>query len=81
MPQETSPETPPTPATTDEIGALTDRELLVRVAKIADHLDVMVHDIHGWARTAAPLLDRIGSSAAARLFSGPKRNGHGHGSR
>lgn len=57
---------------------LTDRELLVRIVKVAEHLDPMIHEIHGWASAAAPLLERFGHSRAAALFAGkPKRGGSG----
>lgn len=52
---------------------------------MGEHLDVMAHEaaqklerIHGWAETAAPLLERVGHSRAAALFAGkPKRGGSG----
>jgi hypothetical protein len=45
--------------------SLSDRELLVRTYKILRHLDPMVHEVHGWAARAAPLLERFGGFKAA----------------
>lgn len=44
---------------------MTDRELQIRGIKILEHLDVMVHEVHGWARQAAPLMERFGGFKAA----------------
>jgi hypothetical protein len=66
-------ETPPPVPPDDE---LTDRELLLRLHRMGQHLDILVHeshqmitDIHGWARQAAPLLEQVGHSRAAALFT------------
>jgi hypothetical protein len=54
---------------------MTDRELLLRGARVLDHLDVMIHEVHGWAQQAAPLLERFGGFKAAI------GKGFGHGRR
>lgn len=72
MAEQTPRETP--------IEDLSDRQLLVRVVKIAEHLDIMAHethgwsrDIHGWAGKAAPLLERFGAGRAIFTRKGPNR--------
>jgi hypothetical protein len=62
---DTPPETP--------LETLTDHELLVRLAKIADHLDPMVHEIHGLAMRAAPLLNRVPNFKSALNLGGKRR--------
>jgi hypothetical protein len=47
------------------LESLTDRELLLRLVKHADHLDPLVHEMHQWASQAAPLLERFGGFKAA----------------
>jgi hypothetical protein len=52
-----SPETP--------LETLSDREILLRIAKIVDHWDPLIHEVHQWAGRAAPLLDRVGGFGRA----------------
>lgn len=55
------------PGTNEEtpLETLSDRELILRVARVVDHLDPLVHEIHNWAGQAAPLLKRVGGFRAA----------------
>ena len=43
----------------DEGQTLSDRELLDRLARQVDHLDVMVHEIHGFIAENRPHLERF----------------------
>ena len=43
----------------DEGQTLSDRELLDRLARQVDHLDVMVHEIHQFITVNAPHLERL----------------------
>jgi hypothetical protein len=54
---ETKPETP--------LESLTDHELLLRLVRVTEHLDPMIHEVHQWAKQAAPLLERFGGFKAA----------------
>lgn len=42
----------------DEIAALSDRELIERLAKQADHLDSMLHEVLQFIDQHRPLLER-----------------------
>jgi hypothetical protein len=64
---ETGPEPP--------AETLTDHELLVRIARIVDHLDPLVHEVHNWAAQAAPLLQRFGGFRAAMGKAGRRGQG------
>jgi hypothetical protein len=52
---------------------LSDRELILRIARMVQHLDPMVHDIHQLTARAAPLLDRF--SRGGKLLFGKARHG------
>jgi hypothetical protein len=60
-----SPETP--------LETLSDRELILRIARVAEHLDPMVHEIHQLTARAAPLLDRF--AHPGRLIFGTGKKG------
>jgi hypothetical protein len=64
-------ETPRKPKT----ETLTDRQLLERIDKVAQHIDGMVHEVHQMAARAEPLLKRFTASPVGKYFSGRGRTG------
>jgi hypothetical protein len=63
-----TPETNPEPP----LETLSDRELILRIARMVQHLDPMVHEVHQWAGRAAPLLDRFGGFGRAVRKAGAR---------
>jgi hypothetical protein len=68
---------PETPAET-----LTDSQKLDRLLKVADHLDVMVHEVHGFIHENKPHLEKAlnfmepGRAMRAYLAGRPKAGRH-----